>query len=268
MTRIFITLAAILAALPAWAHEFWIEPVTYRVAPGETIEARTFNGEHFGGIEYGYSKAGYQQSGVVAGADARPIPGENGDKPAISTLPAGEGLNVLFHASAVSTLTYPTMGKFEHFIKGKRLDWVLEVHKERRLPDEDIREAYFRFVKALVAVGDGAGSDRLIGMPYELLALDNPYTDAGDIRFRVYLNKQPVGAGVPVFVFHKTGERGAEPEKIELTTDAAGEVTVPRMPGDFMVNAVHITEPSEKLARSTRADWVTLWAASNYRIEN
>lgn len=263
MSRLFIFLAAALAALPARAHEFWIEPVSYRVAPGETIEAQTFNGEDFAGIEYGYSKAGYQQSGILAEAEARPILGENGDKPAIRTLPAGDGLNVLFHASAVSTLTYPTLTKFESFLKGKRLGRALEQHKARSLPEEDIREAYFRFVKALVAVGDGAGSDRLIGMPYELVALDNPYTDGGDVRFRVYLNKQPVADGVPVFVFHKTGETV---EKIKLTTDAAGDVTVPRMPGEFMVNAVHITEPSEKLAQSTRADWVTLWAALTYEI--
>ncbi len=263
MSRLFAILAALLAATPALAHEFWIEPTDYRIAAGETIEARTFNGEDFSGIEYGYSEAGYQQSGVTSGSDARPILGENGDKPAIRTLPAGDGLNVLFHASAVRTLTYPTMEKFESFLKGKNLDWALEAHAERRLPEEDIREAYFRFVKALVAVGDGAGSDRLIGMPYELVALDNPYTASGDIRFQLYLNKQPVGAGIPAFVFHKTGE---EVEKIDLTTDAEGRITVPRMPGEFMVNAVHIAEPSERLARSTQAEWVTLWAASNYQI--
>jgi len=263
MTRLPIILAVLLAALPARAHEFWIEPVDYRVAPGETIEARTYNGENFGGIEYGYSKVGYQQSGVVAGDDARPIQGENGDKPAIRTLPAADGLNVLFHASAVRTLTYPTLTKFKSFLEGKHLDWALEAHAERRLPEEDIREAYFRFVKALVAVGGGAGSDRLVGMPYELLALDNPYTASGEIRFQLYLNQQPVDAGIPIFVFHKAGD---EVEKIDLTTGAEGRFSVPRMPGEFMVNAVHITEPSELLVRSTRADWVTLWAASNYQI--
>ncbi|MEM7613645.1 MAG: DUF4198 domain-containing protein [Pseudomonadota bacterium] len=256
--------ALLLSTLPAQAHEFWIEPLDYTVAPGEVIEARTLNGEEFVGLEYGYSAPAYRQSGVMSGAEARPVAGERGAKPAFNVQPAGPGLNVLFHASPVSTLTYANMIKFERFLKGKRLDWALAEHKAKNFPEEGIREAYFRFVKALVAVGDGAGADRPVGMPYELVALTNPYTDAGDVRVQVRLSKEPVGADVPVYVFHKVG---AGVEKLTLVTAADGSVVIPRAVGEFMVNAVHITEPTEKLKSANGAHWVTLWAGLTYKIE-
>lgn len=255
----------LLSTLAARAHEFWIEPETYSVAEGQVIEARTFNGENFEGIEYGYSEAAYGQSGVAAGDLRTGVAGERGARPSFQVAPAGPGLNVLFHASPVSTLTYPGMEKFERFLRGKRLDAALDAHANRGLPTEKIREAYFRFVKALVAVGDGTGADVAVGMPYELLALDNPYTGTDEMRVQVLLQDVAVAADVPVFVFHKVGEAV---KKITLVTDAEGVVTVPRMPGDFMVNAVHIMEPNASLKESTGAHWVTLWAALTYRIES
>ncbi|MEM9228069.1 MAG: DUF4198 domain-containing protein [Pseudomonadota bacterium] len=264
MFRLISAALLLLSAPVGHAHEFWIEPLDYTVAPGSTIQARTFNGEDFTGIEYGFSTPAYRQSGVMAGSEARPVTGERGARPAFQVQAAGPGLNVLFHASPVSTLTYPNMVKFERFLKGKRLEWALEEHARLKLPEEGIREAYFRFVKSLVAVGDGAGSDRAVGMPYELLARTNPYTDAGDMVVEVRLNKSAVGADIPVYVFQKTG---AGVEKIKLSTAADGTVRVPRTPGEYMVNAVHIAEANEKLKQSNGAHWVTLWAALTYRVE-
>ena len=254
----------LVSSLGARAHEFWIEPEVYRVAEGETIAARTYNGEYFDGIEYGYSEDAYQQSGVAAGDLRGGASGERGARPAFQVPPAGPGLNVLYHASPVSTLTYPGMEKFEKFLRGKRLEAALEVHAAKGLPTEKIREAYFRFVKALVAVGDGAGADVAVGMPYELVALTNPYTEDGDMQIEVRLQGALVGPGAPVFVFHRQGE---EVTRLALETDAEGRFTVPALPGDYMANAVHIMEAGEGLAERTGAHWVTLWAALNYRIE-
>lgn len=257
--------AALLAAstLPALAHEFWFEPLDYRIEPGSRIEAAALNGENFGGIEYAYSNKGYARSGIIAGDTKVALTGRQGSKPAVSMIAPGEGLNVVYHASAVSTLNYVDLAKFESFLKGKHLEAALEQHAELGFPTENIKEAYFRYAKTLVAVGNGAGSDEYVGMPYELVALDNPYTSAGDIRFSVLLEGKPA-AGVPVFVFRK---QAGKVEKIDLTSDSAGQVTVPRKTGgEFMVNAVHITTAKGRLKEVTKAQWVTLWASLTYEI--
>lgn len=264
MRRLLPVLLSLTLAGPALSHEFWIEPLDYTVTPGTTIEAKTINGEDFTGIEYPYSPGSFQRSGVISGGQSNPVIGESGQKPAFRVPTQGDGLHILYHASPVFSLTYANYTKFERFVKGKRLDWALEKHAELKLPESDIRESYFRYVKALVAVGSGAGADRPVGMPYEIVALDNPYTADRDIRVAVLLQGEPA-ANVPVFVFERLD--GAV-KKIKLNTDENGRTSVPRRAGaEYMVNAVHIGLPTEQIKTATRADWVTLWAALTYRAE-
>ena len=258
-----VTALSLLTA-PLAAHEFWLEPNAYRVAPGTPLEARAINGENFFGIEYSYSERSYARSGIIAGDTQVPITGKSGQKPAIAQAPAAEGLNILYHASPINTLTYANFTKFENFLKGKRLDGGIAEHKRLDLPEEGIKEVYFRYVKALVAVGNGAGSDRAVGMPYEWIALTNPYTDSGPMRFRLVLNGQSAREGIPAYVFHK---RGTEVETTKLVTGKGGVVSVPRAPGDYLLNAVHLTRPNTKIEEATKAHWVTLWAALTYQIE-
>lgn len=262
MKFIAILVAFILAAPFASAHEFWFEPLKYHLKSGEKIEARAINGQHFEGREFSYSPREYQRSGVVAGDVTTELDGKSGQRPAVSVKPAGDGLNIVYHSSSALKVVYPGMEKFESFLRGKRLEWALDVHKEKGYPTKNIGEGYFRFVKALVAVGDGAGSDRAVGMSYELVAHTNPYTDRGDMIFSLFYRGKPE-ANSPVFVFHRSGGKVTE---IRLRTDANGRVTVPGMPGEFMVNAVRIMEASQTMKDRFDVNWQTLWAATVYQI--
>ncbi len=259
-----LIVAALLIALPAQAHEFWFEPVKYRLSEGEKIVAVAINGENFKGSEMSYSQRGYSRSGVVSASGEASLPGKTGDRPAIQVRPTGPGLNIVWHQSTANSLTYATMEKFERFLRGKHLEAALEVHRAKGMPEEKIREAYFRYAKTLVAVGNGEGADRAVGLPYELVALDNPYTHSGDIRFQVLSRGKPV-PNAPAFVFHKPSPSSVE--KLDFVTDAKGQFTVPRRGGgEFMVNAVEIREAEGRLKETMNAHWVTLWASLTYEL--
>lgn len=261
--KIIGVIAGLLAlANGAMAHEFWLEPEKYRLDAGEKIIAKALNGQNFVGTEYSYTPRGYARSGVIAGDNKIEIPGKAGQRPAVQVNPAGSGLNIVYHASAASTVIYPTMEKFESFLRGKKLEAALEIHKQRGYPTENIIEGYYRFVKALVASGTGEGRDRAVGMPLELVALDNPYTSKGDIRFVLLYNGKPE-PDTPVYVFHR---QGGKVQEFFLRTNAKGNVTVPRLPGEFQVNAVVLLEPGAKMKKQLKAVWQTLWAASVYEI--
>ncbi|MEM1266390.1 MAG: DUF4198 domain-containing protein [Pseudomonadota bacterium] len=258
-----LSTALLLLAGPAAAHEFWLEPLDYVLPEGARIEARALNGEFFEGIEYSYSERGYAQSGVVAAAERQPIPGEAGQRPAVSVPSLGTGLHVLYHASPASKIVYKDMEKFETFLRGKRLEDALDLHRARGFPEEGIVEGYHRFVKALVAVGGGAGEDQAVGMPFELVAETNPYTDSGEMVFRLLWQQTP-DANAPVFAFIKDADGAVE--EILLRTDGEGLVRIPRRPGEVMVNAVRIVEANSALKERFDALWMTLWAASTYQI--
>ncbi len=262
MLRRLIALVLLTTAWPAMAHEFWLEPLAYRVAPGERIAARARNGEFFEGVELSYSARGYAQSGIALGDATGRLMGDNGQRPAVQTRPLGPGLNILYHTSTASRLTYDDLTKFEAFLRGKRLEAALAQHLAEGLPTQDISEGYFRFAKALIAVGDGQGSDRALGLGFELVAETNPYTDQGDTRFRLLYRGQP-RANAPAFVFLKRGEAV---EKIELTTDAQGRFSVPSGPAEVMVNAVMIRPSSSRMREQMGTIWTTLWASTTYRV--
>lgn len=248
---------------PVFAHEFWLEPDLYRIAADGVMAVRAYNGEEFEGTEFPFNAQRWARSGVIAGAAHISVSGETGTKPAVAMAPAGEGLNVVYHASPIASLIYAEMERFERFLRGKRLQAALKDHAELGLPETQIRESYFRYVKALVAVGDGAGADAPVGMPYELVALDNPYTTEGPIRVQVLGDRTPV-ASAPVYVFVREGGTGGAVETQKLLTDAKGVVEIGPTAGEVMVNAVRILRPDAELAERTGAHWVTHWAALTY----
>lgn len=266
------TLAAAFAAIcglasGANAHEFWIEPVASRVAVGAPLVARTFIGSEFEGEELGNHPSMQVVFDVTLGDRTQPLGGEDGQVPAIDAPSLGEGLHVLRYQSRDFQLTYESYDDFLKFLaEADRMD-VARTHDARGLAREDIREVYFRYAKSLVAVGDGAGSDRFLGMPWELVALTNPYTSApgAPMRFEVRFKDKPLpDAALHVFIRTKDGTIS----DLRVRSDADGVATVPsQVKGTYMVNAIRVLPASERMQRLLGASWQSLWASSTYVVE-
>ncbi len=248
------------------AHEMWIEPVDYAIKPGEHLFAHEKVGQNFKGNEYSYLPDSYQSFTVTLNEKTYPVTSRIGDIPAVKEQIDEEGLVVLTAATTVSDVTYETWEKFESFIKSKGLDWVLEQHKARQLPDHNFTEAYRRYAKSLIKVGKGEGSDKYMGLPLEWVLDTNPYTHRGsDISAQLLWHGKPL-AKVHVGVFNKKGDLLI---KTELVTDDAGRVLIPKAnSGEFLVNAVKMIEPADDVVKNTGAVWESLWASVTYEIIN
>ena len=264
-TNLFFA-AALIAPLPAASHEFWIEPRSYELNVGESIEADLKNGEVFKGSTYPFLKRFFSDFIVIDRAGARPVDGRMGDNPAVNLKTERGGLHVFAYASTRNIVNYAKFDKFEAFVKSKRLDRIADTHRERGWPMEKIKETYYRYAKALVKVGSGAGRDRSVGMPIELVAEINPYSAAAKdgVRFQLLWRGAPLPDwDVQVFHFAPGAD---EATTTHLTTDKTGRVTVPPMGGgEFLVNAVQITEPRVEDAQ-VNALWESIWASTTYAL--
>ncbi|MEM7257855.1 MAG: DUF4198 domain-containing protein, partial [Pseudomonadota bacterium] len=100
-----ITLGAVLSSAAA-AHEFWIEPVSYRVSAGEKLEAHLRNGEKFVGSSQPYVKNNTIRFEMFSGGDATPVEPRMGDKPALNVTANTPGLSVVVHEKKTTTLRY------------------------------------------------------------------------------------------------------------------------------------------------------------------
>jgi uncharacterized GH25 family protein len=265
---LFISLVLALPALgPAFAHEYWIEPKTYRFAPEERLAAGLFNGQNFSGGEFAYFDKNFRRFDLALGERVATVEGRLGDKPALNVPALGEGLNVAIYESAGDTVFYSDFTLFEKFVTHKDFKTALARHAERSLPQKDFFEFYTRHAKLLLAVGNGAGADRAYGLETEIVALKNPYTDdvAGGLPVKVLYRGAP-RADVQVELFDKDQ---AGQVKISLVrTDAGGVALLPVVSGhSYLVDAVVLREPEEgSKAMARKAVWESLWAALTFAV--
>lgn len=258
----------VLLAIPpgAAAHEFWIEPSRFELAVASKLVADIRVGQYFKGNSGVFIPEKFVSFSLIDPGGARPVTGRLGDLPAVNMPTVREGLHVLAYHSTPESITYSDFGKFEDFAHKEGLDWVLDDHLRRGLAKTGITEAYTRYAKSLIQVGDGAGGDRALGMPLELVAETNPYTDASNTDIVVRLLWH--GEGLPdgqISIFYK--RESCKTVRTVLHTDAEGRAGIPRRDGGrFLLNSVHMIEPSAGTLQRVDAAWESLWASLTYEL--
>ncbi len=257
-----VIVAACMAAGPVLGHEFWIDATTYQVDPGTPIVANLKNGQNFVGSNLTYLDRRMTRFDMIQGATVLPVPGRMGDVPAMKVSAPQDGLWVVVHETTPNTLTYREWAKFQTFADHKDFPDIRARHAARGLPEEDFVETYTRHVKALIAVGGGAGRDAPTGLATEFVALANPYTD-------------DISAGFPVQVLYQGAPRPqaqveifdrAADGTVTVTlgrTDDAGQALIPVIPGHtYLLDAVVLRPAPE----GDDAVWETLWAALTFSV--
>lgn len=250
----------------AQAHEFWIEPQRFEIEPSQDLVADLRVGEYFKGNSQTYLPAKFVLFKVIDPAGTRPVKGRLGDTPAVDIPARGSGLHVIVYQSTPSSVTYDDLDDFASFARKQGLGWAVDAHRRRGLDTTDIKEGYTRYARTLVRVGDGAGQDRPVGMPLELVAVTNPYTadENEDITVRL-LWRGEGHANAQVTVFRKHSD--CRTSRVTLRTDAEGRAVVPRgRGGRLLVNAVQLTEPGERLPDRMGAAWESLWASLTFGL--
>ncbi|KQI67229.1 hypothetical protein AN189_16670 [Loktanella sp. 3ANDIMAR09] len=255
-----IVLALALIAGPVSAHELWLEPEDFTIAPEATMTVEIVNGSDFVGQSLPYLPQRFAAFMNFTPEGASNVPGRIGDQPAVQSQPPAEGLNVLAYQSRENLVTYNDWQTILDFVEHKDLTGFLEAHAARGFAQEPFTEIYSRYSKSLIGVGNAQGSDQRTGLETEIVALTNPYTDdlSDGMRFQLWYRDAP-RANVRFEVFDRAPD--GRVTQTFYVTDAQGMVSVPVQPGhDYMADAVLIREPSQRLAEANNAAWETLWA--------
>ena len=262
----YLALILSLIAGPVSAHEFWVEPLAYQVAPEGILEAHIVNGEEFAGAKLPYLPQRFTNFAIFAGDETARVEGRPGDMPALNQAPVAEGLNVVAYQANNAIVDYETWEKFQNFVNHKDFGDVLRLHQERGLSLNGFKEIYSRFSKTLIGVGNSEGADRRVGLETEIVALTNPYTDdlSNGFQVQVYYRRE-LRADTQVEVFEKAADDSVS---ISLyRTDDQGIAVFPVRPGyRYMVDAVVLREPNIELMETSGAVWETLWANLTFAV--
>jgi len=252
------------AAPVAQAHEFWIDPLAYRVAPGAKLEADIRIGTKLKGARYSYNPMEFRRFELVQNGKSMKVQGRAGDRPALAMAAPDEGLVTVVHVTRDNRLSYPNWEKFETFCTEKDFRWALEAHLERGLPRENFREIYSRHAKSLMAAGHGRGADVKVGLLTEIVAEANPYTDdlSAGLPVRVFYDGAP-RANVQVEVFAR-----APNGNVRITrqrTDGNGRARIAVKPGHaYLVDSVVMRPITPKSASDPV--WESLWASLTFAV--
>jgi len=260
----FIALLLIVVSAQLAAHEYWIEPVSYQLAPGERLKAQLKVGQRFSGDTQVYLPGNIRQFQITSGDTVSEVNSRIGDLPALDQRIPAAGLTTVSLVSNIYTLKYTESGQFEQFLAYEGLERILDEHRRRGLPASGFKEAYQRFAKSLVQVGDGNGADRLLGLGFEWLLETNPYRVADNrLQARLFWRGVPLEA-VKARLFVR---RDGRIEETLLTTDKQGRVRFSPQPGsEILLNAVQMREPSSRFPAPEGSAWISYWTTMTFLL--
>ena len=248
-------------ALQCWsssAHEFWIDPVQYTPKVGASVPIVFRIGIDFQGDTYPFVRSLGRRFTLTDRLGERAIKTLDGDDPAAEIKFSSPGLAVVAHERVPEEVIFATFEKFQENLMIEGLEPIIDKHRSTGRPMSNIRELYSRCAKSLISVGNGAGADKLVGMPLELVSEKNPYLLGGatELPIRLYAQGKPI-SGVLVKSFNRNDPKSPR----LMRTDAEGRVIVDvSLAGEYLVSAVQMVEPKP----GDDADWVSYWASLTF----
>jgi len=268
MKRSTLTAAivALFVSIPAAAHDLWIEPSSFRPAPGTDVTARLLVGQKVRGESLPRYPELIARFVLKGEGPEIPVDGEPGGDPAGLVRVTEPGLQWIGYQSH----PYPVLldaGKFEAYLRDEGLERIIEERARKDLSAAAGRERFYRCAKSLLYVpGEKPPSrsagvfDTPLGFTLELVPLKNPYSlsPGGELPVSLTFRGQPVSNVLVVAMNRDDSEK-----PVSARTDAKGlvKLRLPR-PGFWLVKAVYMQAAPQEAG----VDWESWWASISFDL--
>lgn len=257
----FLSCAAMAHAVQA--HEFWIEPSRLVASTGDEVSLDLRVGGMLNGQSYPYLSQKIIEYALNVDGESFPANGREGDIPSLRYIAEIKGLNVISYHAAPEQVVYQAFSDFEEYLADEGLGPIAERHRQRGLPDTGFIETYTRNSKALIQVGPvvAGQADTNTGMPFELVALGNPYSAPEVLPVALIWQSEPVSEA-QVAIFHRSATGAVT--RTTVTTNTNGVASIPLERGGFFLLSSVILE--ERDPETDGAAWHSTWAALSFGV--
>lgn len=239
----------------ARAHDFWLEPSTFRPPPGSTAAVRLRVGEQFLGDPVLRSDAAIERFVVRQDGRETKVGGIEGGDPA-GWFIVGGGAAVIAYASKPTFVELPAP-RFEAYLRRYGLEATIAARARNGERNEPGREIFSRQAKAILAgARPSPGASRPLGLRYEIVPVGDPSFTPTAFHGRVLYEGEPVAGALVTALL-----RGDPRIRLTTRSDAAGAFAfaLPRT-GVWLVESVRMV----KASFFSRADWESLWASLTF----
>jgi hypothetical protein len=261
--RSVIACTAIVFVSTVNAHDFWIEPDSFRPAQNSPVEIRLREGMDFKGNTLPYIPEWFSDFSQSSTAGREAIESTPGDDPA-AILRAPEGPLLVGYLSNRAFVELPAE-KFNGYLEEEGMEFIRKERIARGEDDKPALEYFVRCAKTLLQtgpVGDDQVYGNTLGYTLELTPLSNPYLlEAGDsLTFRLVYRGKPA-SNLLVQAFTAANPTARQ----RIRTDDNGEAVVKLTePGIWMVKAVNI----QPIIADPKAKWQSYWASFLFELPN
>lgn len=267
-----IVIAAVLLLVAAGslaAHDLFLKPDNFFVAPGGTITVRVLNGT-FSKSENAVARDRLRDISLV-GPDGvtHPDTSEWDDRTDTTTsalrVRVGPPGTYVIGASVRPRELKLAAKDFNAYLASDGVPDVLEARRRNDQLGMPARERYSKHVKAIVQAGDRRtdGYNTALGYPAELVPLDNPYAlrPGRTLRVLALVEGEPV-ANQFVIAGGRTPSGGRIAQR-SVRTDSAGVARVRvSSRGAWYVKFIHM----ERAAADTTIDYESKWATLTFGV--
>jgi uncharacterized GH25 family protein len=259
------TLAVILIfSLSCKAHEYWLEPEKFLLAPKEKTAVHLYVGD---GLikdreERPFQSAKTQIFRLVSLEktwDLKTFVKE--ETLPIYNFSADKAGNYLLVMERNWTYIKLELQKFEDYLREDGLEYIINEREKLGERGKEGRERYSRFIKSLLQVGDKRDKiyKKQLGLKLEITPLENPYLKkvGESLKFQVLFDGKPL-VGKTVFA----DNRNSATQK--MLTDNNGKFTMKiDQNGMWLVRLVYM---QRCVADCGEADWESFWGAITFGV--
>ena len=230
-------LLIVLFASAARAHDFWIEPSTFRPTAGEVFTASLLVGQDFLGDPVPRSATLLDTFVVRSAAGEQAVGGFENRDPAGFVRLDGAGTAVIGYRSKASSVEL-TPEKFAQFLREEGITGVPVAPRTHR-------ERFYRFAKTIVQVGEPRTMPQPFGWRFELVPSSG--------GFQLLFERKPLAKAMVTAI-------AADGRRLTARTDARGHVSFDLSKGIWLVKATHLVHaPAD-----SGVEWESLWASLTF----
>lgn len=250
-------------SIPLQSHDFWIVPPE-ACSKGDSIQLRALSGMDFPISVNASDPSKYKRRILI-------LPDGNDGR--LDAAGIGENMGLLdfesnksgIHIVAVETepkLITLEADEFNAYLVSDGLPHIYRLRSEEKTLDQVGHERYSKSPKALIQVGNDDMGDpsRVVGLPLEIVPLDNPFKlKIGDtLRVRVLFKGEPLQDANLGWDHPGDGE----PPSGTVRSNSDGDALVPiQSVGLMTIRLTHMTRP-----KAEGYEWESFWTTLTFRI--
>ena len=251
----------IAATVVVGAHDFWLVPDAFSVAPDEEISVRGQTSSAFPTSESAVTVDRLTSARVLGANDEETITAlsTSGHSLLLRHRPRTPGQKVVAVTVGWRHVK-ETADSFRKYLVAEGAEQALKRHEAAgTLPTAPIVRRYAKYGKTVVEIGNAARAyHRIAGHPLEFVPLNDP-KDAhagGELRVRLMFNGAPL-SGARFHAGLAPAKSDARRKDLDLTTGNDGTAVVPlAASGLWNVRTIHVVPAPQ----GADADWDVHWA--------